>query len=73
MYSLVNIYSYFFHDLDVGATSWVLPFTAGGFIYIAAVSIIPELLTNSTFVQSVKEIFALLTGVFMMVLVAQFE
>ncbi|KAK7585863.1 hypothetical protein V9T40_000042 [Parthenolecanium corni] len=59
--------------VDVGATSWVLPFTAGGFIYIAAVSIIPELLTNSTFVQSVKEIFALLAGVFMMVLVAQFE
>ncbi|KAJ8939251.1 hypothetical protein NQ318_015209 [Aromia moschata] len=26
------------------AASWILPFTAGGFIYIALVSVIPELL-----------------------------
>ncbi|XP_013420371.1 protein catecholamines up-like isoform X2 [Lingula anatina] len=55
------------------ATSWILPFTAGGFIYIATVSVIPELLEDTKFWQSVKEIIALLTGVYMMVLIAQYE
>ena len=55
------------------ATVWVLPFTAGGFIYIATVSVIPELLEDTKLGQSVKEILAMLTGVFMMVLIAEFE
>lgn len=55
------------------ATAWILPFTAGGFIYIATVSIIPELLEDSKLWQSVKEIGALLIGVYMMVLIAQYE
>ncbi|XP_015604083.1 protein catecholamines up [Cephus cinctus] len=54
-------------------TSWILPFTAGGFIYIATVSVIPELLSDTKFWQSVKEIIALLLGVYMMVLIAQYE
>ncbi|CAD6189134.1 unnamed protein product [Caenorhabditis auriculariae] len=58
---------------DAAASSWVLPFTAGGFIYIATVSVIPELLENSSFVQSVKEIAALLTGIFLMYLIALYE
>lgn len=55
------------------ANLWVLPFTAGGFIYIATVSVIPELLENTRLWQSVKEIFALLVGVGMMALLTQFE
>lgn len=56
------------------ASSWVLPFTAGGFIYIATVSVIPELLEESTKLkQSLKEIAALLTGVGMMVIIANLE
>ncbi|XP_058804753.1 zinc transporter Slc39a7 [Phymastichus coffea] len=55
------------------ATRWILPFTAGGFIYIATVSVIPELLSDTKFWQSVKEIIALLIGVYMMVLVAEYE
>ncbi|XP_043275342.1 protein catecholamines up [Venturia canescens] len=55
------------------ATLWILPFTAGGFIYIATVSVIPELLSDTKFWQSVKEIIALLFGVYMMVLIAQYE
>lgn len=52
----------------------ILPFTAGGFIYIATVSVIPELLEGSNKLsQSVKEILALLAGVYMMVLIAQYE
>ncbi|KAH8413208.1 hypothetical protein KR009_008815 [Drosophila setifemur] len=53
---------------------WVLPFTAGGFIYIATVSVLPELLEESTKLkQSLKEIFALLTGVGLMIVIAKFE
>ncbi|KAG8034527.1 hypothetical protein G9C98_007603 [Cotesia typhae] len=55
------------------ATAWILPFTAGGFIYIATVSVIPELLIDTKFWQSVKEIIALLLGVYMMVLIAAYE
>lgn len=55
------------------ATKWILPFTAGGFIYIATVSVIPELLTATKLWQSVKEILALLLGVYMMVLIADYE
>ena len=55
------------------AIAWILPFTAGGFIYIATVSVIPEILEDCKLWQSVKEIFAMLVGVFMMVLIAKFE
>ncbi|XP_050463175.1 protein catecholamines up [Cataglyphis hispanica] len=55
------------------ATKWILPFTAGGFIYIATVSVIPELLVASKPWQSVMEISALLFGVCMMVLIAEYE
>jgi zinc transporter 7 len=55
------------------ATTWILPFTAGGFIYIATVSVIPELLANTKLWQSVKEIIALLFGVYMMVLIGEYE
>ncbi|EDW28508.1 GL18911 [Drosophila persimilis] len=53
---------------------WVLPFTAGGFIYIATVSVLPELLEESTKLkQSLKEILALLTGVALMIVIAKLE
>lgn len=56
------------------AASWVLPFTAGGFIYIATVSVLPELLEGSTKLgQSIKEISALLCGVLLMVFIAKLE
>jgi solute carrier family 39 (zinc transporter), member 7 len=55
------------------ATSCILPFTAGGFIYIATVSIIPELKESAEFLQSIKEILALIAGVLMMVVIAYLE
>jgi len=60
---------------DVGTSStWILPFTAGGFIYISTVSVLPELLkSQSTIGQSIAEIIAMLTGVAMMVAIAYFE
>lgn len=55
------------------ATACILPFTAGGFIYIATVTIIPELKESSGLVQSVKEILALMAGVVMMVVISYIE
>ena len=55
------------------ATAWILPFTAGGFIYIATVSVIPELLEDSKPFQSVKEILAMIVGVAMMIVIAFYE
>ncbi|XP_067403076.1 zinc transporter SLC39A7 isoform X2 [Emydura macquarii macquarii] len=37
------------------ATAWILPFTAGGFIYVGTVSVIPELLRDSAPLQSLLE------------------
>ena len=55
------------------ATAWILPFTAGGFIYIATVSVIPELLENTSVGQSIKEMIAMCIGVLMMVGIAMIE
>uniref|UniRef100_A0A670HR63 Zinc transporter SLC39A7 n=1 Tax=Podarcis muralis TaxID=64176 RepID=A0A670HR63_PODMU len=55
------------------ATAWILPFTAGGFIYVATVSVIPELLQDSGPVQSLLEVLGLVAGVAMMVFIAQYE
>ena len=55
------------------ASKVALPFTAGGFIYIATVHVIPELLEGASFKQSVLEIMAMLAGVGMMVIIAQYE
>ncbi|GMR40789.1 hypothetical protein PMAYCL1PPCAC_10984 [Pristionchus mayeri] len=58
---------------DAAAASAILPFTAGGFIYIATVSVLPELLENSSLWQTTKEMAALLLGVILMYLIAAFE
>jgi zinc transporter 7 len=50
--------------------NWVLPFTAGGFIYIATVGVIPELLEKNSFVQTICEILAMLSGAGMMLWIA---
>ncbi|XP_077180608.1 zinc transporter SLC39A7 [Paroedura picta] len=55
------------------ATAWILPFTAGGFIYVATVSVIPELLQESGPIQSLLEVLGLVAGVAMMVFIAQYE
>ncbi|XP_004617731.2 zinc transporter SLC39A7 [Sorex araneus] len=52
---------------------WVLPFTAGGFIYVATVSVLPELLREASPLQSLLEVLGILGGVAMMVLIAHLE
>ncbi|XP_076270559.1 protein catecholamines up-like isoform X2 [Rhynchophorus ferrugineus] len=68
--------SLFYHNgAELMAASWILPFTAGGFIYIALVSVIPELLDEEkpSIFHTLLQIVAMLVGVGMMVLVAEFE
>lgn len=57
------------------AANWVLPFTAGGFIYIALVSVIPELLEEEkpSVLQTLLQLGAMVGGVYMMVRIAEFE
>jgi len=55
------------------ATTYILPFTAGGFIYIATVDVIPDLLDNSEIGQTIKELIGMWIGVGLMVLVGVLE
>lgn len=48
------------------ASSWVLPFTSGGFIYIACVTILPDLVKETSLVESVKQMMALFAGITVM-------
>lgn len=59
--------------VGTAAIAWILPFTAGGFIYIATVSVIPEILEDSSPKQSIKEVLAIFVGIGMMVLIAYLE
>ena len=64
---------YYLFILGTGNMVFILPFTAGGFIYIATVSVIPELLENSSFKQSIMEIIAMFVGIYGMVKIAEYE
>ncbi|KAL0589428.1 hypothetical protein ABG067_002332 [Albugo candida] len=48
-------------------SAWISPFTAGGFIYIACSSILPQLLEDCSIWQTVKEVFAFIAGVLLMI------
>ncbi|XP_015432885.1 PREDICTED: zinc transporter ZIP13 homolog [Dufourea novaeangliae] len=57
----------FFSGGEVGVkTSWILPFTAGGFLHIGMVTILPELLKESNPKESLKQLAALLLGIVLM-------
>ncbi|XP_043256975.1 zinc transporter ZIP13 homolog [Colletes gigas] len=57
----------FFSGGKAGATtSWILPFTAGGFLHIGLVTILPELIKESSPKESLKQIAALLLGIIVM-------
>lgn len=60
-------------EMNEAANSWILPFTAGGFIYVGTVSVIPELLESSSFWQSLYEIIAFAIGVAIMGVLANYE
>ncbi|PVD29650.1 hypothetical protein C0Q70_08905 [Pomacea canaliculata] len=50
-------------------TLWVLPFTSGGFLYIALVTVVPDLLAERHILESLKQIGCLLLGILSMVFV----
>lgn len=52
------------------STVWILPFTSGGFIYIALVTVVPDLLEERHPRESSKQIVSLLAGVAAMYLVS---
>lgn len=51
-------------------TAWILPFTSGGFIYIALVTVVPDLLEEKHQKESIKQIGCLLLGIGAMYLVS---
>lgn len=53
--------------------SWIIPFTAGGFIYVAMVNVLPTLLPHQSLRQTLAECMAMFLGVALMVLIAAFE
>jgi len=55
------------------ASKWILPFTSGGFIYIATVGVIPTLISNTNLKQSIGEIVAMIIGVLIMYALIFFE
>lgn len=57
---------------DERANAWILPFTAGGFIYIATVHLIPQL-KNSSFKQTIVELICFIIGVSIMYMMSWLE
>ncbi|NWQ84964.1 S39A7 protein, partial [Columbina picui] len=55
------------------APGGVLPFTAGGFIYLGTVTVLPELLRDTRPPQALAQLLALLAGVAMMAAIAHCE
>ena len=54
-------------------SSWLLPYTAGGFLYIALVSIVPEILEVRTLKHLLLDALSLCVGVFVMAMVTIVE
>uniref|UniRef100_A0A1A9V3F4 Uncharacterized protein n=1 Tax=Glossina austeni TaxID=7395 RepID=A0A1A9V3F4_GLOAU len=55
-------------------TSWIMPFTAGGFLHIALVTVLPDLLQEESCVESTKQFLALISGITLMaIMTALFE
>lgn len=47
-------------------TSWIMPFTAGGFLHIALVTVLPDLLQEEDPKESLKQFAALILGISLM-------
>ncbi|XP_044272236.1 zinc transporter ZIP13 homolog [Tribolium madens] len=50
-------------------TSWIMPFTAGTFLHIALVTVLPDLLKEEDPRESLKQILALIAGISVMAVV----
>lgn len=47
-------------------TDWILPFTAGGFMHIALVNLLPDLVRETNAYESIKQIVAVVAGITVM-------
>lgn len=47
-------------------TSWIMPFTAGGFLHISLVTVLPDLLKENDSKESIKQLTALIAGIAVM-------
>lgn len=47
-------------------TSWIMPFTAGGFLHISLVTVLPDLLKETDSIESAKQLLALIAGITVM-------
>ncbi|MFA4967800.1 MAG: ZIP family metal transporter, partial [Candidatus Margulisiibacteriota bacterium] len=54
-------------------TIYLLPFTAGGFIYIAGTDLMPELKKETELKQTLVQFISILTGLAVMLLLLLFE
>jgi len=66
------IAGYFITDLTKNFSNFILPFTAGGFIYIATSDLIPELHKENDLKRSTAAFFAFLLGIALMALAKNF-
>ncbi|XP_066278017.1 zinc transporter ZIP13-like [Branchiostoma lanceolatum] len=51
-------------------TAWILPFTSGGFIYVALVTVVPDLLEETSGWESFKQVAMMMAGITTMGLVS---
>lgn len=49
-----------------------MPFTAGGFLHIALVTVLPDLLKEKEKAESLKQLLALIFGILLMALMTAF-
>lgn len=47
-------------------TSWIMPFTAGGFLHISLVTVLPELLLEKNPRESIKQFTLIMAGIIVM-------
>lgn len=66
------IAAYFITDIAAGFANFILPLTAGGFIYIATSDLIPEIHKEKDLKRSTSAFIAFLFGIAFMALVKQF-
>jgi len=52
------------------STAWILPFTSGGFIYVALVTVVPDLLKEKNPWESLKQLISVGSGIGVMALTA---
>lgn len=61
-----NILLYFLFLFLEAKTSWIMPFTAGGFLHISLVTVLPELILEENPKESIKQFTLIISGIMVM-------